>query len=65
MVKDQGPAIATWYNRKSFALGFSSSNIQELMSATLVERLSDEFIHLAPLYRFLMDMECNNHLPKN
>lgn len=49
--------IATWYNRKSFAVMNSCPFIEETFSAGLVDTLIKGFDQIAPLYHYLMKLE--------
>lgn len=57
LVKDLDPAIATWYNRKSFAAIVDTHDIEPLFHAELVTLLADGFRQLEPLYQWLMNVE--------
>ncbi|WP_054181038.1 DUF2461 domain-containing protein [Trabulsiella odontotermitis] len=57
LIKDLDPAIATWYNRKSFAAIVDSPDMKPLFHADLVTRLADGFRQLEPLYQWLMTIE--------
>lgn len=57
LVKEQDPAIATWYNRKSFAVMATDNQIEKLFSPALVDPLIQGFQQLEPLYHWLMRVE--------
>ena len=57
LVKEQDPAIATWYNRKSFAVMATDNQVEKLFSPTLVDTLTQGFLQLEPLYHWLMHVE--------
>lgn len=49
LVKEQAAEIATWYNRKSFAVMVTDSEVEKLFSADLAPRLAGAFLQLEPL----------------
>ncbi len=57
LVKEQDPAIANWYNRKSFAVMASDNQVEKLFSPRLVDELAKAFLQLEPLYHWLMRVE--------
>ncbi|KFK92717.1 MULTISPECIES: DUF2461 domain-containing protein [unclassified Serratia (in: enterobacteria)] len=57
LVKEQAPEIATWYNRKSFAVMVTDNQVEKLFSAELVSLLTQGFLQLEPLYHWLMQVE--------
>ncbi|EPF7467354.1 DUF2461 domain-containing protein [Serratia marcescens] len=57
LVKEQAAEIATWYNRKSFAVMVTDSEVEKLFSADLVPLLTGAFLQLEPLYHWLMQVE--------
>jgi hypothetical protein len=57
LVKEQAPEIATWYNRKSFAVMVTDSQVEKLFSADLIALLAQGFLQLEPLYHWLMQVE--------
>jgi len=57
LVKDQPAEIATWYNKKSFALISHHQDMEPLFSGKLASQLSQDFHKLAPLYDMLMKIE--------
>ncbi|QII40032.1 DUF2461 domain-containing protein [Rouxiella badensis] len=57
LVKEQNPEIATWYNRKSFAVMATDLHAEKLFSPTLVDELVKCFQRLEPLYHWLMRVE--------
>lgn len=57
LVKEQAPEIATWYNRKSFAVMVTDSQVEKLFSADLISLLTQGFLQLEPLYHWLMQVE--------
>lgn len=61
--KDQDPALATWYNRKSFAVLAQDTRLESLFSPTLAAELQRAFLQLEPLYRFLMQVEILKQIP--
>ncbi len=56
-VKEQAAEIATWYNRKSFAVMATDLQVEKLFDAELVALLRQGFLQLEPLYQFLMQIE--------
>lgn len=63
LVKDQDPALATWYNRKSFAVMATDHNTESLFSPGLAPRLQRDFNRLRPLYDLLMRVEILKQVP--
>ncbi|MCE9904196.1 TIGR02453 family protein, partial [Hafnia paralvei] len=63
LVKEQDPAIANWYNRKTFAVMVTDHQVEQLFSSTLPEMLAKRFTQLAPLYQFLMKVEMLKQVP--
>ncbi|WP_049270152.1 DUF2461 domain-containing protein [Serratia marcescens] len=57
LVKEQVAEIATWYNRKSFAVMVTDSEVEKLFSADLAPLLAGAFLQLEPLYHWLMQVE--------
>ncbi|MFZ4834936.1 DUF2461 domain-containing protein [Rouxiella sp. Mn2063] len=57
LIKDQQPELATWYNRKSFALISHQMDMDMLFSDQLVSVLSKDFQRIAPIYDFLIKIE--------
>ncbi|KQN51122.1 hypothetical protein ASE93_22165 [Serratia sp. Leaf50] len=57
LVKEQDPEIATWYNRKSFAVMVTDNQVEKLFSPALVDELVIGFQQLEPLYHWLMRVE--------
>ncbi|PWC15348.1 TIGR02453 family protein [Brenneria roseae subsp. roseae] len=57
LIKDLSPALANWYNRKSFAAIHTSQDMEPLFSADLVTTLAQGFTQLEPLYHYLMNIE--------
>jgi hypothetical protein len=57
LVKEQAAEIATWYNRKSFAVMATDSQVEKLFNAGLVQTLAQGFLQLEPLYHWLMQVE--------
>lgn len=57
LVKEQAPEIASWYNRKSFAVMVTDSQVEKLFSADLISVLTQGFQQLEPLYHWLMQVE--------
>ncbi len=57
LVKEQAAEIATWYNRKSFAVMVTDSEVEKLFSADLVPLLTGAFLQREPLYHWLMQVE--------
>ena len=57
LIKEQAPALAAWYNKKSFALISSHMDMEPLFSNELVGILSHDFHRIAPLYHMLMKIE--------
>ena len=57
LVKEQDPEIATWYNRKSFAVMATDNQVEKLFSPALVDELVIGFQQLEPLYHWLMRVE--------
>lgn len=56
-VLEQAPEIATWYNRKSFAVMATDNQVEKLFSADSVATLTQSFQQLEPLYQWLMQVE--------
>lgn len=54
---EQAPEIATWYNRKSFAVMATDNQVEKLFSTDLVATLTQSFQQLEPLYQWLMQVE--------
>ncbi len=63
LVKDQDPALAAWYNRKSFAVLTMDTAVESLFSPALAARLQRAFRQLEPLYQFLMRVEILKQIP--
>ncbi|WP_413740391.1 DUF2461 domain-containing protein [Sodalis sp. RH14] len=63
LIKDQDPALASWYNRKSFAVMTTDNNIASLFSPALAARLMRDFTRLQPLYALLMRVETLKQVP--
>ncbi|RKS87848.1 uncharacterized protein (TIGR02453 family) [Orbus hercynius] len=63
LVKEQPEQIATWYNRKDFAVMASSTKIEDLFSPDLVGKLRKGFKQLVPLYDYLMRVEMIKTIP--
>ncbi|MGC6231935.1 MULTISPECIES: DUF2461 domain-containing protein [Hafnia] len=63
LVKEQDPAIANWYNRKTFAVMVTDHQVEQLFSSALPEMLAKRFTQLAPLYQFLMKVEMLKQVP--
>lgn len=57
LIKDQPPELATWYNKKSWALISHHHDMEPLFSNQLVDILSKDFRRLSPIYDFLMKIE--------
>jgi len=57
LVKEQAADIATWYNRKSFAVMVTDTQVEKLFSAGLIAILAQGFQQLEPLYHWLMQVE--------
>jgi len=57
LIKDQQPELATWYNKKSFALISHQMDMDLLFSDQLVSVLSKDFQRIAPIYDFLIKIE--------
>jgi len=57
LIKDQQPELATWYNKKSFALISHQMDMDLLFSDRLVSVLSKDFQRIAPIYDFLIKIE--------
>lgn len=57
LVKEQAAEIATWYNRKSFAVMVTDSEVEKLFNADLAPLLAGAFLQLEPLYHWLMQLE--------
>lgn len=57
LVKEQAAEIATWYNRKSFAVMATDTQVEKLFSANLIAILAQGFQQLEPLYHWLMQVE--------
>ncbi|TKI02808.1 DUF2461 domain-containing protein [Martelella alba] len=63
LVKNQDPALADWYNRKSFAVLTKDTAVDTLQDPALATRLQRAFVQLAPLYRFLLQVEMLKPIP--
>ncbi len=63
LIKEQEPALAQWYNRKSFAVMATDTHVDALFSAELASRLARGFRQLQPLYDFLMKVETLKPIP--
>ncbi len=65
-VLEQAPEIATWYNRKSFAVMATDNQVEKLFSANLVATLTQSFQQLEPLYQWLMQVRSDEagRIPK-
>lgn len=57
LVKEQAADIATWYNRKSFAVMATDSQMETLFNAGLTQTLAQAFQQLEQLYHWLMQVE--------
>ncbi|MDR3433459.1 MAG: DUF2461 domain-containing protein [Rouxiella aceris] len=57
LVKEQAAEIATWYNRKSFAVMVTDSQVDKLFHPRLITELAEGFQQLEPLYQWLMRVE--------
>ncbi len=57
LVKEQDPALATWYNRKTFAAMTTRHDMDALFSDALISTLGRGFTQLEPLYHYLMKIE--------
>ena len=57
LVKDLDPAIANWYQCKTFAVMVTDNDVEKLFHADLVNRLEEGFRQLEPLYQWLMKVE--------
>ncbi|NMP29701.1 DUF2461 domain-containing protein [Rahnella sp. SAP-1] len=57
LVKEQAAEIATWYNRKSFAMMVTDSQVDKLFHPRLITELAEGFQQLEPLYQWLMRVE--------
>ncbi|QIQ21827.1 DUF2461 domain-containing protein [Zophobihabitans entericus] len=64
LIKEQPTEIATWYNRKSFAVMVTSHQVEETFSPDLVKRLTKGFQQLVPLYDYLMRVEIIKNIPE-
>lgn len=63
LVKEQPAAIATWYNRKSFAVMATDNQVEKLFSPQLLTTLAQGFEQVAPLYQWLMQVEAMKQIP--
>lgn len=63
LIKDQDPALANWYNRKSFAVMTTDHRTESLFSPALAARLRRDFARLQPLYGLLMQVEMLKQIP--
>lgn len=65
LIKDQDPALAAWYNKKSFALMSFHRDMEPVLSSELVGILRADFLRIAPLYQMLIGIEGmkRNQLP--
>lgn len=57
LVKDLDPAIANWYQCKTFAVMVTDNDVEKLFHAGLVNLLAEGFRQLEPLYQWLMTVE--------
>lgn len=57
LIKDQPDELATWYNRKSFAVTSIHHDMETLFSNQLVRDLQQGFGGLEQLYHYLMQIE--------
>ncbi len=57
LVKDLDPAIANWYQCKTFAVMVTDNDMEKLFNADLVTLLAQGFRQLEPLYQWLMTVE--------
>lgn len=63
LVKEQPESIATWYNRKDFAVMATSNHINDLFDPSLAKKLVKNFNKLTPLYDYLMRIEMIKTIP--
>lgn len=63
LVKDQDPALANWYNRKTFAVMTTDTQMETLFSAQLAQQIARGFRQLRPLYDFLLRVEMLKSIP--
>lgn len=63
LVKNQPEQIATWYNRKDFAVMATSCNVEDLYNENLTKKLAKGFNQLVPLYDYLMRIEMIKTIP--
>ncbi|WVD69145.1 DUF2461 domain-containing protein [Orbus wheelerorum] len=63
LIKDQLEQIATWYNRKDFAVIATSNQIEDLFKPDLAKKLLKGFKQLTPLYSYLMRVEIIKTIP--
>lgn len=57
LLKDLPENIASWYNRKSFAVMNTCHDVEALFSGDLLDQIERGFFALEPLYHYLMDVE--------
>lgn len=63
LIKDLDPALATWYNRKSFAIIAENGQIEDLFKPELAKQLLTSFKKLSLLYDYLMRIELIKNIP--
>lgn len=63
LIKEQDPALANWYNRKTFAVMATGTEMESLFSPQLATRLQQDFRRLQPLYDFLLQVEILKQIP--
>jgi len=63
LIKDQPEQVATWYNRKDFAVMVTKTQIDDLFTPDLAKKLLKGFKQLTPLYDYLMRIEMVKTIP--
>lgn len=63
LLKDLDPALANWYNRKSFAILAEKQQVDDLFKPELANNLAKSFQQLSPLYDYLMRVEMIKTIP--
>ncbi|WP_312857181.1 DUF2461 domain-containing protein [Acerihabitans arboris] len=63
LIKGQDAGLATWYNRKSFAVMATDNQVESLFTPALATRLRRDLARLQPLYDLLMRVEILKQIP--
>jgi hypothetical protein len=56
---DNPDEIKDWYDRKNLYVEFSSKNLDEIYSSTLINNIIRDYKILTPFYKFLLKIEEN------